>query len=166
MFHIVVIIVIILSSLKWGSWNRWREFLPTIYYFSFFNMFYQYISYTMKAVWELSGFFINMFVTDSLYTMIAYPCLVVLFLSNYPEEIRLKILYYLKYIGVATLIEWAAGKMDSIEYFEGWNLWWTILFYFIMFPMLRLHYRNPVRALMLSIFVIGFLLISFDYHVL
>jgi len=120
----------------------------------------------MKAVWELDGFFINMFVTDSLYTMIAYPCLVVLFLSNYPEEIRLKILYYLKYIGVATIIEWAAGKMDSIEYFEGWNLWWTILFYFIMFPMLRLHYRNPVRALMLSIFVIGFLLISFDYHVL
>ena len=166
MFHIVVIVVIILSSLKWGSWNRWREFLPTIYYFSFFNMFYQYISYTMKAVWELDGFFINMFVTDSLYTTIAYPCLVVLFLSNYPEEIRLKILYYLKYIGVATIIEWAAGKMDSIEYFEGWNLWWTILFYFIMFPMLRLHYRNPVRALMLSIFVIGFLLISFDYHVL
>ena len=129
-------------------------------------MFYQYISYTMKAVWELDGFFINMFVTDSLYTMIAYPCLVVLFLSHYPEEIRMKLLYYLKYIATATLIEWAAGKMDSIEYFEGWNLWWTILFYFIMYPMLRLHYRNPVRALMLSIFVIGFLLISFDYHVL
>jgi hypothetical protein len=158
--------VIILSSLKWGSWNRWREFLPTIYYFSFFNMFYQYISYTMKAVWELDSFFINMFVTDSLYTMIAYPCLVVLFLSHYPEEIRMKIFYYFKYIGVAILIEWAAWRMDSIEYFEGWNLWWTLLFYFIMFPMLRLHFKNPFRALMVSVFVIAFLLISFDYQVL
>lgn len=166
MFHIVVIVVIILSSLKWGSWYRWREFLSTIYYFSFFNMFYQYISYTMKAVWELDGFFINMFVTDSLYTMIAYPCLVVLFLSHYPEEIRMKILYYLKYITTATLIEWAAGKMDFIEYFEGWNIWWTLLFYFIMFPMLRLHYKTPARALVVSVFVIAFLLISFDYHVL
>ncbi|WP_044337025.1 CBO0543 family protein [Rossellomorea aquimaris] len=166
MFHIVVIVVIILSSLKWGSWNRWKEFLPTIYYFSFFNMFYQYISYTMKAVWELDGFFINMFVTDSLYTMIAYPCLVVLFLSHYPEEIRMKILYNFKYIGVAILIEWAAWTMESIEYFEGWNLWWTLLFYFIMFPMLSLHYRNPFRALVLSVFVVAFLLISFDYHVL
>ncbi|MGM0851120.1 MAG: CBO0543 family protein [Bacillota bacterium] len=166
MFHVVVIVVIILSSLKWGSWYRWREFLPTIYYFSFFNMFYQYISYTMKAVWELDGFFLNMFVTDTLYTMIAYPCLVVLFLSHYPEEIRMKIFYYFKYIGVATLIEWAAWRMDAIEYFEGWNLWWTLLFYFIMFPMLRLHFKNPVRALLVSVFVIAFLLISFDYHVL
>ena len=165
MFHIVVMLSVFLCSLKWGSWSRWREFLPTIYYFGFFNMFYQYLSYTVKAVWELNGFFINMFVTDTLYTMVAYPCLVVLFLSHYPEEWRIKIVYYLKYIGVAILIEWAAFQTDSIEYFEGWNLWWTVLFYCIMFPLLRLHHKNPIRAFILSVLVIVFLLNSFDYHI-
>ncbi len=166
MFHIIVILSVVLSSVKWGSWNRWREFLPTIYYFSFFNMFYQYISYTMKPVWELDGLIVNVFVTDTLYTMIAYPCLVVLFLSHYPEEVRVKVIYYIKYISVAFVTEWVAGKFESIQYFEGWNIWWTILFYIFMFPMLRLHFLNPLRALAISVFVISFLLFMFDYQIL
>jgi hypothetical protein len=33
----------------------------------------------------------------------------------------------------------------------GWNLGWSIFFDFIMFPMFRLHYKNPLAAYILSV---------------
>ncbi|WP_064093427.1 CBO0543 family protein [Rossellomorea aquimaris] len=165
MFHIIVILLVVLSSIKWGTWSRWREFLPTIYYFAFFNMFYQYISFSIKPVWELKNFFVNMFLTDTIYTMIAYPALVVLFLSHFPQDKRSIIFYYVKYIGISIIIEWLASKFHSIEYFEGWNLKWTILFYSIMYPLLQLHHRKPAHAIVLSLFIVAFYFFSFDYHV-
>lgn len=165
MYHFIIMLLIILSSIKWGSWTRWNEFLPTMYFFSFFNLFYQYISYTIKPVWELKHYLVSMFVTDTIYTMVAYPALIVLFLSHFPENNRVKVMYYLKYIVISTFIEWIAVKTHSIVYFDGWNLKWTILFYSIMYPMLQLHYRKPVLALCTSIIVVAFFLFSFSYRI-
>lgn len=166
MFHLIVILAILILSIRYGKWNRWEAILPTIYYFCFFNMFYQYIAFSLDMVWMLKRTFISMFITDVLYTFIAYPCLVLIFLTNYPENKRLKILHYGKYIAVSVILESFARKLGYIDYYNGWNIWWTAFFYVTMYPMVRLHHIKPLKAIPLSMMIVVFYLIIFDIPVL
>ncbi|WP_227937220.1 hypothetical protein [Alkalihalobacillus deserti] len=47
---------------------------------------------------------------------------------------------------------------DSIEYQYGWTLGWSIVALFIMFPLLRLHFKHPLLTyLLFALVCIGFL---------
>ncbi|MCA1054955.1 hypothetical protein LCM10_08160 [Rossellomorea aquimaris] len=166
MFHAALTILILIVSIVRGKWSRWKDFLPTIYYFSFFNMFYQYISLSIKKVWELEQVFISQFITDFVYTFIAYPALVVMFLHKFPDHLRSKVLYVAQYILVSVFIEWIAYQSGNIVYFNGWTIWWTAFFYSTMYPMLYLHYVKPLTAYVLSFILIAFYFYMFDVSIL
>jgi hypothetical protein len=166
MFHIALVIFFIISSIRWGNWNRWREFLPTVYYFSFFNLFYQYISFSFdKKLWELKKPIINLFFTDALYAFIAYPCFIIWFLSNEVEGFKNKVLRYSRWVIISVLIEFAFYKLGYIGFENGWNLYYELLFYPILYTFVSLHHRKPFLTIVLSLFVSAFLLYIFEYPV-
>jgi hypothetical protein len=165
MYHAALISTILVVSIFRGRWSRWKDFLPTIYYFIFFNMFYQYISLSIKKVWELEQVFISTFITDYAYTFIAYPALIILFLHKFPESLKSKLFYVTQYILISIFIEWIAYQLGYIVYFNGWNIWWTSFFYSTMYPLIYLHYRKPLSAYAISFIIIAFYFYMFDVSI-
>ncbi|MCA1031552.1 hypothetical protein LCL95_11005 [Bacillus timonensis] len=166
MFHLLLTLFAVFAAIKHAKWNRWREYFPTIYYASFFNVYYQYISFSMKKLWELKQPFISAFITDALYTFILFPCLIMVFLSNYPNEKHKVFLRYVKWIVISLLIEIIAIKLGYIQFKNGWSLAWEFFFYPVMYIMIRLHHKRPLLALGVSGIIVLFFLIVFDYEFL
>lgn len=167
MFHAVVIVGGVALSVGRGNWHKWKEYLPTFYYLALFSCFYEYISYIgNKHLWEFDRNFISLFVTETMYTFIFYPCIIILFLGNFPEKSTAKVWYYTKWITLSIIIEALAFKLGAIKFAHGWSMGWEVLFYTTMYPMLRLHYKKPLTALALSVFFVLFYLLIFHYHLI
>lgn len=165
LFHAAVVAGGLLLSLKRGKWENWRLFLPTFYYWALFSCFYEYISYIGNIhLWEFQKNFVSLFFTETMYTFIFYPSMIILFLGNYPEEKAKKIWHYFKWISLSILIEAMALRYGSIKFSHGWSMAWEVFFYSTMYPMLRLHHKKPLFALVLSVFFVAFYLIVFDYN--
>lgn len=165
MFHAAVLAGGVLLSFKLGKWRTWKDYLPTFYFWALFSCFYEYISYIgNKHLWEFDKNFISLFVTESLYTFVFYPSMIILFLGNFPQESTKKIWHYLKWISFSILIESIALKIGAIRFSHGWSMAWEVFFYSTMYPMLRLHHKKPLAALILSFFFVLFYLIVFDYN--
>ena len=167
MFHALIIAGGVALSVGIGKWERWKEYLPTFYYWALFSCFYEYISYIgNKHLWEFDRNFISLFVTETLYTFIFYPSMIILFLGNYPKGKNKILLHYIKWISLSVIIESLALKLGAIKFAHGWSMGWEVFFYSTMYPMLRLHYRKPLLALIISVFFVLFYLLIFDYHLL
>ena len=54
--------------------------------------------------------------------------------------------YLCAFIAVMSFVEIVLYSHGEIKYYNGWNLWWSILLYVGVFPLLRLHYKNPIWA--------------------
>jgi hypothetical protein len=167
LFHAAVILGGVVLTVVKGKWQGWKEYLPTFYYWALFSCFYEYISYIGdKHLWEFEQNFISLFITETLYTFIFYPSMIILFLSNFPEGKTRRLWYYIKWISLSVIIEAIALRLGSIKFAHGWSIVWEVFFYSTMYPMLRLHYRNPMIALILSVFFVLFYLLIFDYHLI
>ncbi|MBS8264346.1 hypothetical protein DYI25_07850 [Mesobacillus boroniphilus] len=167
MFHAVVIVGGIVLSVGMGKWQRWKEYLPTFYYWALFSCFYEYISYIgNKQLWEFDKNFISLFVTETLYTFVFYPSIIILFLGNFPEKTTGRLWYYVKWISLSVIIEAIALNLGAIKFAHGWSMGWEVFFYATMYPMLRLHYKKPIIALALSVLFVLFYLLIFDYHLI
>lgn len=167
LFHAAVLAGGVMLSIKWGKWEKWREYLPTFYYWALFSCFYEYIAYIgNKHLWVFQKNIFSLFVTETMYTFVFYPSMIILFLGNFPTEKMKKIWHYIKWISLSVLIEAIALRIGAIKFSHGWSLAWEVFFYSTMYPMLRLHYKNPLIALVLSVFFVLFYLIIFDYHLI
>ncbi|WP_028608800.1 CBO0543 family protein [Paenibacillus harenae] len=159
--HIAIAIWALLAALKWADWKRWNEFLPTIYFMVSMNLLYQYIAHSRYHLWTFEQNLPNELVTDTLYGFLVFPCTVMLFLSNYPNEKGSIIFHYLKWILIYCTLEWIGKEYGFMSYSHGWSLKWSVFFNCIMFPMLRLHHVKPLWALGISPLIIFILLTLF-----
>ncbi|RSD25504.1 CBO0543 family protein [Mesobacillus subterraneus] len=167
MFHAAIITGGIILSIKRGKWHKWKELLPTFYYWALFSCFYEYIALMgNKHLWQFDKSFISLFVTESMYTFFFYPSMIILFLGNYPSDTTKKIWHYIRWISISLVIEALARKLGAIKFDHGWSMIWEVFFYSTMYPMLRLHYKKPLAALILSLFFVIFYLMVFDYQLL
>jgi hypothetical protein len=152
----------LLLAIKYAHWRRWSEYYPTLLYISVCNLFY---NYTVKShhLWKFKSPFVPHEVMDIIYTFIINPSMTIIFLSYHPRGWRRISLYWLAWIVVFSAMESIQYVTGAILYFKGWNIPWTVFFYTLTFPMLYLHYRKPLAALLLSVpITIGFMWI-FDY---
>jgi hypothetical protein len=99
-------------------------------------------------------------------TFTSFPLLTLIFLSNYPEG--RKIIGKLTYVTIWTMlfigIELISYVLGMISYHNGWNIWWSVMFNFMMFSLLALHYKKPLIALFISLIYITILCRIFDLN--
>ncbi|MDR6998970.1 hypothetical protein J2Y67_001402 [Neobacillus niacini] len=76
---------------------------------------------------------------------------------------RKKVFYIMKWVTIFFAGEVVLYQFQHVRYEHGWNLGWSILFDFTMFIMLRLHFKKPIGAIILSIFFTLFYLYVFGY---
>ncbi|MBM7663479.1 hypothetical protein JOC85_004355 [Bacillus mesophilus] len=142
---------------KWGDWENWRNYYPTILYFIIGDFLYLYLLSDAYPMWRYVPPIIDeeMGVTNSHVSLsvmlIKYPATILIFLSKFPtENTWKKILYILGWVSLYGVNELIDLNLGTIEHYNGWNFWWSSLFNLVLFSILRVHYRQPPLAWLLS----------------
>ncbi len=158
--HLAVAVGAILAAWKWGDWLNWSKYYPTLLYVLSMSLIYEYLTRDF-ALWVFHpDFVLNQTLVVLLQAVISVPFNIFVFLSRYPVKWGKKIYHYLMWIGIYIGTELVFQLTTRITYEHNWNLGWSLIFDCVMFPMLRLHFRKPLLAWILSIpIIIGYMLI-------
>jgi hypothetical protein len=147
--HIILAVIFIIITLKWGDWRNWRKYYPTIMFFITGDLAYNFL-FRKKLLWQHIGIYLTPSMADILWKVVLYPCVVLIFLYHYPKKFKNKLLYLSVWIIVFTFLEWGLVRSGYFVHLNGWNMWWTLQFYTILFPLLRLHEIKPLYAVLFS----------------
>lgn len=161
--HLLLGLTTILAVWKWSDWRNWAQYHNTMLFVAFSNLLYNFIC-ASYYLWRLEPDVIpNYFLIELTYTLIVFPGTALLFLSNYPTKPLKQVLHILKFVFIYFSAEWIIGvKMHRISYHFGWHLGWSLIFLLVMFPMIRLHYKNPLVAYLLTSVITVALILHFN----
>ncbi|UCZ53848.1 hypothetical protein LGQ02_03425 [Bacillus shivajii] len=67
------------------------------------------------------------------------PLFSIPFLNFMPQKFSRSIPYWLLWAAFSTFFEWTTVKFGYLTY-TGWKIWWSAIFYLIIFPLVRWHY--------------------------
>ncbi|RCW46596.1 CBO0543 family protein [Paenibacillus prosopidis] len=163
MVAIIYSILWILVAVKLAD-RKWQRYYPTMLFAAIGNLLYELICYEYQ-LWQMEPNGLPLaLIPMLLLIMIGMPILTWVYLSWYPtgRGLLARAGYILLFTAIFVLLEYISVKCGSITYHNGWNLLWSLFFDIVMFIILRIHYRKPLIALILSLFYIGFLIIWFD----
>ena len=159
--HIGVTIGTIIIAWKWGDWKNWQKYHSTMIYIAMGSLLY-YFLYCDHWLWQYKpGFLVTTVIADMLSTFIILPLTCLLFLTNYPDKSYGQVIKIIKYSAIFILFEMIYSKFGLFAYNYGWNIWWSLAWDFMMFPMLALHHKKPLKAYGASIIVMILMLILF-----
>ena len=151
---IIISILCIGLCYKWGDWRNWRLYYPTMLFYVIGQLTETIIT-DDKTLWSIHGLMWNDALADYFMAFFIFPFIIILFLSNYPKKITRQILRILIFVFALSLIEYTAQISNVITYHNGWSFGWSILLYIGMLPLLRLHYKNSLLALVIFFALIG-----------
>jgi hypothetical protein len=154
-FHIAINLWAFIASLRWGDWKNINTYYTTILYMIIGNLIYFYL-YGEDTLWNFLPDRSDKFDTlrEMLYMFVAFPCSILIYLSNFPAKSIGKVLHIIKWIVIYSGLEWVGSHFGFVDYDSGWNQWWSVGFNCIMFPMLFLHLKKPYIALLISVLIV------------
>lgn len=162
--HLLFTIATVLIALKWADWKNWQKYHLTMLFVIIGNLLYNYL-YHEHYLWVLkSDAFPNSTIVEILYTFVLFPLTVLLFLSNYPNTVKGQIIRNLKFIAIYIIIEWVYLKLGRIVHNYGWNIWWSLAWDCMMFPMWVLHHKKPLVAYGVSALTVVIMLMLFPVN--
>ncbi|WP_394236952.1 CBO0543 family protein [Niallia oryzisoli] len=160
--HTAITVLTILASLKWGDWSKWRDYHASMFFIATGGLLYEYMVQE-NTLWKFHPDFLyghQMVVIT--YALITMPISIFLFLSHFPKTWVKRLIYIFIWSGIYIFAEWVLDKFDRISYQNGWKFGYSFLFDLVMFSVIALHQVKPVRAYIISIFIIIFLITFFD----
>jgi hypothetical protein len=164
MFPIIVGLISIVCAWKWGDWKNWRIYLPTIQYFIIGDMLYNLFAwnYPLWSYPHPPNLFPNHLLNNLFIMFTIYPSTMLIFLYRYPKQNWVKqTIYLIIWIGLWLVFEKVMVWRGLCVYSHGWTYGTSVVFIFIMVPMLLLHYKYPLWAYILSLPITIFLLLWF-----
>lgn len=151
----IMLIVFGVLCYKWGDWKNWKLYYPTILFYIIGNLTENIIT-NKKPLWLFYGLSPADRLADYMFGFLIFPCVIILFLSNYPKGKIKQIAFSSMFIFVMSFIELILYYCEELKYYHGWNVGWSVLLYIGVFPLLRIHYKNPLLAwLILFILIAG-----------
>ncbi|MFX4262238.1 CBO0543 family protein [Pelotomaculum propionicicum] len=149
------------AAWKWGDWRNWRRYYPTVLFFIAIDFAYGYITKN-QPLWQFESLVITSTFSFIFVALVGQPPAIFLFLSLYPNKLHKQIGYILIWVAIFSIIEIIAFKIGSISYQNGWNIWFSILFNCIMFTIIRLHYKEPLQAWIITIVLAVIIMFLFN----
>lgn len=141
----------VLVCYKWGDWRNWKTYYPTIMFLIAGDFIHAYVA-AAKTLWSYTPKVFPGTITHLVVSLVIYPCIVLLFLPNYPQTTTMKRLRYLSFwVAVFSLLEYFALKFNYMQHFNGWSLLYSVIFDCVLFPLLLIHHRKPQIAWFLSL---------------
>lgn len=148
MLRLITLALSILLLFKWGDYKRWKEFYPTILFTIIGDLTYNFVFHDY-TLWFYDGF-VNHTVSDILMAVIAFPCGVILFLTHWPEGRIKQAVYILAWSAADAIIEYIGFLTGYFSYDNGWNIFWSAGVFVCGFIIIRIHYKNPLTAWLIS----------------
>ncbi len=160
MYRLVIAAIWILVAYKWADWKNWKKYYPTILFMITGDLVYNFLTYN-HPLWELTDPIFKVTFTTLLIITITWPASILLYLTRFPKDDGFKkVVYILKWITLFTLLEWISLQFNLVRYSNSWNIWWSLGFNTVMFPLLKIHYVKPPLALLFA-FILGSSIIYF-----
>jgi hypothetical protein len=159
----------LLAFFIWGDLKEWKKYYPTLLFFIMCDILYLYLLSDFYPMWSYNpqGIDEDIVLTNTHVNLsimlVKYPATTFIYLSKFPKGGKgKKVLFYLAWVFIYIMNEAVDIKLNLIEYDNGWNFYWSILFNFFIFFILRVHYLKPLVAWVLSFIFIVFLWNVFD----
>lgn len=166
MFHIILVVIGILACLKWGDWRNWRLYYPTIIFCLFGDLLYNLLTYN-NPLWIYNSSRLNHTLTDILTSLVFFPCILLVYLRNVAHNTLLnQILHTLLGILIFSVAEYISLKLGAFSYANGWNLFYSIVFNCIMFPILNIHHKKPLIGITLSAIIVFLIIWNFKLPIM
>ncbi|MBO0999634.1 hypothetical protein IOC57_18040 [Bacillus sp. SD075] len=154
--HFVFTALFLLAGIKWGDWKRWRDYYPTILFFIIGDLLYSCLLYNHQ-LWAYQEIFFgthilrNDLIISLIIMFVAYPSTIMIYLGRFPQTIWKQAFWIFLWVILCSSLELLKLKyLNLINHYNGWNIWWSVLFNIIMFSILRIHYKKPLVAWGLS----------------
>lgn len=162
MYLLLVIVVYILFAKFFVDWKNWRSYYPTIQYFIICNLLYNFIFYN-HTLWRYKAVtvdWLNHTFIDISFSFIIIPVVIMIYLRYYPKG-KKQYFYVGIWIAYFTCLEYLFYKKGLFIYENNWNVFWSFIFNLILFAIVRIHYKSPIKAILISIPIIAILLTLF-----
>lgn len=157
--HLALALFSIFATWRWADRKNWKQYHPTMLYITSGGLLYEYLTKD-HSLWVFHpDFLYNQSMVVLVYAVITMPLCVLIFLSRYPQKKMKQVVFVLFWIGIFASLELVMELTGRISYQHGWSFWYSVLFDTMMFPMLRLHHLKPIRAYMISVIIIVFLMV-------
>lgn len=157
----------VVAAYLWADWRNWKEYYNTYIFMVAANFFASILMFN-HTLWVFYPTFLlpNHTLTEFYIVFIAYPAIVLLFLSRYPENGGIRELgWNLLWVGALSVSEIIAYYFGVIAYKNNWSFGWSVIHNLIMFPSLRLHYINPVWAWVVGGVYLAFIWMYFNFSI-
>ena len=148
--HILLILNIILLGVFSHSIRDLPKHYKSLVYVSSFNTIY-YLLCRRHLVWEFIPNGVHWLMIRLVHVFIVTPLITLIFLSKMPSELFRQIIYLIRWVIIASVIEYLAHKKNLILYAHGWNIFWSSLLYVKMFVYSYLFNKRPFVTLFLSL---------------
>lgn len=150
MFYILLAIISICACYKFGDWRNWKNYYPTILFFILSNVACMLLT-SNHPLWLYESKILNHTFCDLFVCITIYPSTVMIFLPHLPSKITKIFLHISIYVAIYIIAEFIAVKLGYFSYQNGWNIWCSLIFNYIMFPILILHYKKPIYAWIIAL---------------
>jgi hypothetical protein len=159
----LVVGVYIIFAKKFVDWKSWKDYYPTVQFYIICNLLYNFVFYE-HTLWMYKAVtvpWLNHTLIEITFTFFIVPVVLMIYLQYFPKEKKRKYIYLCIWVAYFSVIEFLFEKKGLFIYKNGWNLWWSILFNIITFTLIRIHFKYPIVALLLSAPIILVLFLFF-----
>jgi hypothetical protein len=150
LIRLISVSTFLVIAYKWGDWKNWKKYYPTMTFFGMADLIYVTV-FNNKPLWDFPT---NLLVSSLDELLLIFGCFfptTLVFLSRYPTKLYNQIVYNSMWIGIYTSLEVINLKLGTVEYFNGWNIWWSLLHNTIQFPLIALHHKNPILTWIIAL---------------
>ncbi|PLR82515.1 hypothetical protein CVD25_14315 [Bacillus canaveralius] len=161
--HLFLIVFVITAAFIWGDWKNWYSYYPTMLFVALASILYNLLAanYWLWKYEPIPQF--SYIITDLAYSFLVLPGATILYLSHIiGKESKKKVFYIFKWVICSSIVESIYYHFDMIHYFHGWNVYYSLMFYTVMYTIIYIHFRKPLLAIALSIPFTVFLIFFFD----
>ncbi|AST91021.1 MULTISPECIES: CBO0543 family protein [Sutcliffiella] len=165
MYLLLVMIVWILFAYKFVDWSQWKKQYSTILFFMVVNLFYNYFYYN-HTLWAFRGItaeWLNHSIINLAFTLFICPVGLIIYLQRFPQKRNSQIVYIGIWVLFYSVIQTLFAYTGMYVYDNGWNGWLNLLLNTVMFTIIYIHYRSPLKAILLSILLAIIFYIFFPF---
>jgi hypothetical protein len=166
--HFIYNLLFLLAAIKYGDWRNWRIYYPTILFFILGDLLKNTLLHD-HMLWEYKEtifgeeILFSHIIINLLIMFIVYPSTALIYLGYLPKTMGKQFFWISFWVFLYCSVEWINLKyLHLIEHHYTWSMGWSVLFNYVMFFLLAVHFKKPLLALALSVPWILFLWTSHD----
>lgn len=151
----------ITATYKFGDWKNWAKYYPTVLFMGMGNLIYH-LAFQKKVLWCFNPGGIAPIISELFVIFTIFFCTVIIFLTHFPKKLLKQIKYIILWVIIYLIIESLMLYIGMQFNNNGWNIWWSLLHNFYMFPLLAIHHKRPLLAWLLAIVALLIMMRVFD----